>query len=46
MYENAIESWPGGAQTLYGVTEPLFGGKPIPGIWRGEIEATFTVLVE
>lgn len=34
-YHNTIESWAGGAQTLDGVTKPLFGGGRIPGIWLG-----------
>ena len=36
-YENDITRWEGGAQTLDGVTEPLFGGEEIPHIWTGEL---------
>ncbi len=35
-YANDIERWQGGLQTLDGPTRGLFGGGPIPGIWRGE----------
>jgi len=42
---NHITRWPGGAQTLDGVTAPLFGGGDIPAIWTGEVsvEARWTV---
>ena len=35
-YANSITAWKGGAQTLDGPTRSLFGGGPIPGIWRGQ----------
>jgi hypothetical protein len=35
-YANSIAAWKGGAQTLDGPTRSLFGGGPIPGIWRGQ----------
>jgi hypothetical protein len=44
-YENAVTRLAGGARTLDGVTRPLFGGGPIPGIWTGKlrVEATLDV---
>jgi len=39
-YENAGDTWPGGANTMEGVTKPLFGGKPVPHIWTGKLLAT------
>ena len=36
-YRNSVESWRAGIQTLDGPTKGLFGGGPIPGIWRGEV---------
>lgn len=36
-YRNSIDAWKGGVQTLDGPTRTLFGGGPIPGIWRGEV---------
>jgi len=42
-YRNSVESWSGGVQTLDGPTHALFGGGPIPGIWRGEVRTTATV---
>ena len=36
-YENAIQKWEGGAQTLDGPTKTLFGGKDIPHIWLGKL---------
>lgn len=42
-YKNAIESWAGGVRTLDGPTRPLFGGKPIPGIWVGEVKTAATL---
>lgn len=36
-YENSITRWEGGAQTLDGITAPLFGGEEIPHIWTGEL---------
>lgn len=44
-YENAMTAWPGGAQTLDGVTKPLFGGGPIPHLWTGKLEAELTWVV-
>lgn len=43
-YSNQIDHWQGGVQTLDGPKE-LFGGGPIPGIWIGEVETTFDVIV-
>lgn len=37
---NERTRWPGGVQTLDGVTTPLFGGGDIPGLWTGELTAT------
>lgn len=39
-YQNKVESWAGGVQTLDGPTKSLFGGARIPGIWLGEVKAT------
>ncbi len=44
-YSNEVERWEGGSQTLDGYTKPLFGGKPIPGIWVGKVEVRFDVVV-
>lgn len=44
-YENAMTAWPGGAQTLDGVTKPLFGGGPIPHLWTGKLKAELTWIV-
>lgn len=45
-YENRIERWQGGVQTLDGPTQALFGGERIPGIWLGELSVRFEVVVE
>jgi hypothetical protein len=37
MLENATRRWPGGAQTLDGVTKPLFGGTDVPDLWVGKL---------
>jgi len=37
-YENHVQSWPGGVQTVDGPTQALFGGGPIPHIWIGKAE--------
>jgi hypothetical protein len=37
-YENEVTRWQGGIQTLDGLTKNLFGGKDIPGLWRGKLE--------
>lgn len=39
-YENRIDSWPGGIETLDGPTNELFDGKKIPGIWLGKTVRT------
>jgi hypothetical protein len=44
-YSNDLDRWEGGSLTVDGYTKPLFGGKQIPGIWRGELEARFDVVV-
>jgi hypothetical protein len=44
-YSNQIDRWEGGIQTFDGPTKELFGGGPIPGIWKGEIETRFDVAV-
>ena len=44
-YENRVTQWEGGLQTLDGPTKPLFGGKPIPGIWVGELEASTAITI-
>ena len=44
-YENDIDRWEGGSMTLDGYSKPLFGGKPIPGIWKGTLEVSFDVVV-
>lgn len=44
-YENRVRRWPGGAKTLDGVTQPLFGGKDIPFIWLGAIETKGSAIV-
>ena len=38
-YENRIQRWEGGAQTLDGPTKALFGGNDIPHIWIGKLSA-------
>jgi hypothetical protein len=38
-YENSVTQWKGGAMTLDGPTQSLFGGGPIPHIWTGRVEA-------
>ncbi|HZF49419.1 MAG TPA: hypothetical protein VE093_12260 [Polyangiaceae bacterium] len=38
-YENSVTQWKGGAMTLDGPTQSLFGGGPIPHIWTGKVEA-------
>lgn len=43
MYENKSRKFPGGAQTLDGVTKPLFGGAEVPDLWVGELAARRTV---
>ena len=45
-YENKIEQWKGGAQTLDGATKSLFGGGKIPGIWLGELSTQAVLLVK
>jgi hypothetical protein len=37
MYENKQRKFPGGAQTLDGVTKPLFGGKDVDDLWVGSL---------
>jgi len=37
-YQNKVESWSGGAETLDGTTKPLFGGGLIPHIWLGRLD--------
>jgi hypothetical protein len=44
-YSNQIDRWEGGVQTFDGPTKDLFGGKRIPGIWIGELEMRFDVVV-
>jgi len=44
-YSNQVDRWEGGVQTFDGPTKELFGGKPIPGIWKGEVETHFDVIV-
>jgi hypothetical protein len=44
-YKNKIRRWKGGVQTLDGPTRELFGGKDIPHIWTGSIEAKAVVRV-
>ena len=39
IYENQIDQWQGGAQTLDGPTRSLFGGEKIPHIWKGKLTA-------
>jgi hypothetical protein len=36
-YSNEVTRMPGGIQTFDGVTQPLFGGGEIPGIWTGRL---------
>lgn len=38
-YENTRDTWPGGANTLDGVTKPLFGGQRVLDIWTGKLVA-------
>lgn len=45
-YENSITEWKGGAVTLDGPTQSLFGGGPIPHIWTGKVEAEAALHVE
>jgi hypothetical protein len=44
-YENEIERWTGGVQTLDGPTQELFGGERIPHIWTGRLAVTADLLV-
>jgi len=44
-YSNTINEWKGGAQTLDGPTEPLFGGGPIPNIWTGRVVTSAPLVV-
>jgi hypothetical protein len=44
-YSNRVDRWEGGVQTFDGPTKELFGGGPIPGIWIGEVETRFDVVV-
>lgn len=44
-YENTIDRWQGGVQTLDGPTQALFGGERIPGIWLGKLSVRFEVRV-
>lgn len=44
-YSNTITEWKGGAQTLDGPTQPLFGGGPIPYIWTGRSSATASLKI-
>lgn len=44
-YSNTITEWKGGAQTLDGPTQPLFGGGPIPYIWTGKLTASAALVV-
>jgi hypothetical protein len=37
MYENTQRKFPGGVQTLDGVTKPLFGGKTVDDLWVGSL---------
>jgi hypothetical protein len=37
MYENKQRKFPGGANTLDGVTKPLFGGKDVEDLWVGSL---------
>ena len=45
MFENKSKRFPGGANTLDGVTKPLFGGTDVPDLWVGTLSTrtTFTV---
>lgn len=38
-YQNEVEQWKGGVKTMDGPTKELFGGKRIPHIWLGKIDA-------
>jgi hypothetical protein len=44
-YNNDMDRWEGGSQTIDGYTKPLFGGKQIPGIWKGALEVRFDVVL-
>ena len=44
-YSNEIEQWQGGQKTLDGKSKRLFGGKPIPNIWLGEVSTSGTVRI-
>ena len=44
-YENEIETWVGGAETLDGPTSELFDGERIPYIWTGTLSATSALAV-
>jgi hypothetical protein len=44
--ENRVTKMEGGLQTLDGITKPLFGGGPIPGIWVGELSAKTAITIE
>jgi glucose/arabinose dehydrogenase len=44
-YRNDLVRWEGGSQTIDGYTKPLFGGKDIPGIWKGKVDDRFNVVV-
>ena len=44
-YENDIETWAGGAETLDGATSELFDGERIPHIWTGRLSVTSALTV-
>jgi hypothetical protein len=45
-YSNSVTEWKGGAQTLDGPTQPLFGGGPIPHIWTGRVSISAPIALE
>ena len=45
IYENRSRSWPGGIQTMDGITQPLFGGGDISHIWVNRLTVSTRVAV-
>jgi hypothetical protein len=45
-FANQLRAFPGGAQTMDGVTKPLFGGGDVPLLWLGELSCSFAWTVQ
>jgi hypothetical protein len=46
MYENKQRKFPGGVNTLDGVTKPLFGGKDVDDLWVGSLSTRKTLRLD